>query len=299
MTLISLVIAFALELLSAVPARERADAWFDRWRRRLERIFGDSTLWNGTGGVIAALALPVLVVALLQGMLEGVWLGLLGLVFAILVLTYAMRYRRLDTLVDRYADAVESGDHESAAEAARELLALEEDRSGDVRTMSEAVLIQANHRLFAVVFWFVVLGALGAALYRLTWQLAQLVPGSGQGPSSAFVGAARRLLGILDWIPVRLVAMSYALSGSFEDALHEWRSAPVAQDNWVEAHYDLLRHTGLAALQPDRYAREEAESGSEPAFEPAMVRAARGLVLRTVMIWGIVIALMTLAGWSD
>lgn len=300
MTLITIVIAFALELLSSAPARARFDAWFERWRRRLESAFGDGALWNGTGGVLLTLALPLVAVGLLQGLLQGVWLGLLGLVFAILVLTYGLRYRGLDILVDRYGDAAESGDHDSAAAAARELLAIEEDRGADVRTMSEAVLIQANHRLFAVVFWFAVLGAIGAVLYRLTWQLAQLVPAQGAGPSPAFVGAARRLLGILDWIPVRLVGAGYALSGNFEDALHEWRMAPPGPDNWVEGNYDLLRRTGSAALQPERYAADEAGGAEEPTrYEPAMVRAARGLVLRTVVIWGIVIALMTLVGWSD
>ena len=300
MTLITIVIAFALELLSTAASGASVDRWFESWRQRLDRAFGDGALWNGTGGVLLVLALPVIVVALVQGFLHGVWLGLLGLVFAVVVLAYAMRYRRLDLLVDRYCDALASGDHDTAADAARELLALDEDRAADVRTMSEAVLLQANHRLFAVVFWFAVLGAVGAVLYRLTWQLAQRVPEGQHGLSTAFVGAARRLLGILDWIPVRLVAAGYALSGSFDDVLHEWRTAPMRSANWVEGNYELLRNAGTAALQPERYARDE--GGDAPAgvdYEPAMVRAARGLVLRTVIIWGIVIALMTLAGWSD
>ena len=299
MTLITIVIAFALELLGMAPGRGRADGWFERWRRRLDGALAGGGVWDGTGGVLITLAVPLLVVGLLQAFLQGVWLGLLGLVFAVLVLGYSLRYRTLDTMVDRYCDALEAGDHEGAAAVARAFLALPEGAPVDVHTTSDAVLIQANHRLFAVVFWFAILGAVGAVLYRFTWHLAQLIPGEEHGPSTAYVGAARRLLGILDWIPVRLVGAGYALSGSFEDALHEWRTASVAPNNWVEGNYELLRRTGSAALQPERYARDEGEPGATLLHEPSMVRAARGLVLRTIIIWGLLIALMTLAGWAD
>lgn len=298
MTLIVLVIAFAIELLSDRADRWRSDNWFADYSRGIAARFDPQSIWNGPAGVAAVLALPVLVVLLVQALLQDGLLGLLGLLFALGVLLYSLRYQGLDRALDRSCDALEAGDKESARVAAASLGADADgaDVSGDLST---AVLLQSQHRLFAVLFWFAILGAVGAILYRLTWVLAQPRADQAETEPDAFRASARHLLAILDWVPLRLLALSYALAGSFDDAMHEWRTAPAAEHDLFAANYELLQSVSLGALRADRYEAEEDDVLQVPGrIDVSVVRAARAMVMRSVMVWGIVVALFTLGGMA-
>jgi AmpE protein len=178
-----------------------------------------------------------------------------------------------------------------------------------VQTVSEGLLVQANDRLFGVLFWFFVLGPVGAVLYRLSWGLA-IAEDSGLDDTEmdeeaapalpGFTEAATRLYAILAWAPARLGAGAYALAGSFEDAVHQWRNYyQRSTDSRLESNDEVLRAAGSGALQLDRYVvqTEEAHEGDVP-LEPAAVNAARGLVLRALVIWVATIVVVTLALWA-
>lgn len=298
MTLIVLVIAFAIELLWERVQRWRSDRWFEDFSRSIAARFEGQSIWNGPAGVAAVLALPVLAVALLQSLLQGDWLGLLALLFGLAALLYSLRYQPLERALDRCCDALESGDRDSARQAAEELGAsVGEEDAADV--LSTAVLLQSHHRLFAVVFWFAILGAVGAVLYRLTWVLAQRRADEEETEPQMFRATARHLLAILDWVPIRLLALSYALAGSFDEALHEWGAAPAADNDLFDANYELLQGVALGALRPERYQDEDESMFQVPGrVDVSVVRAARSLVMRSAMLWGIVVALFTLGGMA-
>lgn len=298
MTLIVLVIAFAIELLWDRVRHWRSDRWFEDYSRGIAARFGSESFWNGTAGVAAVLALPVLAVLVVQSLLEGDWLGLLALLFGLAVLVYSLRYQALERALDRCCDALEGGDRESARLAAQDLGASVDDAdAADV--LSTAVLLQSHHRLFAVVFWFAILGATGAILYRLAWVLAQPRSDGEETEPTLFRASARHLLAILDWLPIRLLALSYALAGSFDEAIHEWGAAPEAEHDLFDSNYELLQGVALGALRPERYQDEELSGLDVPGrVDVGAVRAARSLVMRSAMLWGIVVALFTLGGMA-
>src|SRR5437763_143791 len=72
----------------------------------------------------------------------------------------------------------------------------------------------------------------GAVLYRLATLLAEEwraeMPRGDITPLArdrgAFGRPAREVLGVLDWVPVRLTALSFAVVGDFEDAVYCWRT---------------------------------------------------------------------------
>ena len=159
----------------------------------------------------------------------------------------------------------------------------------------EALLGRVNERLLAILFWFVLLGPLGAVFYRSVSQLKSLqmeYPEAG-----GFNEAAARLKLILDWLPARLTAVCYALSGSFVDAIHAWREE-MTQSNGTSLTRNraVLTRTGLGALQlHDFYADAGAEIDTETVTRH--VEHAHALIRRTVITWLTVLALLTLAGW--
>jgi len=148
------------------------------------------------------------------------------------------------------------------------------------------VLVDANDRLFAVLFWFILLGPLGAVMYRSAAVLQQQRSDDG----GQFADNVAWLHAVLVWLPARLLALTYALSGHFDAAIEGWREVHDEHPQGSEGSEQVLAVTGMGALG---LRDEDFEEAGKPA-----VRAAMRLVWRTLTIWLVIIALLTLAGWA-
>jgi AmpE protein len=159
--------------------------------------------------------------------------------------------------------------------------------------------VQANNRLFAVIFWFVLLGPFGAWTYRVTdlirRRAAFNVTRDGENETrERFLRAARLCHGWLAWLPARLTALGFALAGSFDGALRVWRTPAADRDHRSsELSEMLLARVGSGALALER---REGESDVLRAVRGA--HAVKGMILRLLIIWAAVIGAMTLYGWS-
>ena len=207
-------------------------------------------------------------------------------------------------------------------------------RSEIVRHVIEYSVLAAHRHVFGVLGWFSVLaalglGPLGAVLYRMSefvaryWRYKSKSGQAGEGPSPALQAAASTAWGVIDYVPARVTALGFAVVGSFEDAIDAWRNhaqrfssdASIA----LQARNDgiILAATsgavnvrlGGAALQttfdPNASAgflagnastldgATQATPGREP--EVAHLRSIVGLVWRSVVLWMVLLALLTLA----
>ncbi len=165
-----------------------------------------------------------------------------------------------------------------------------------------------------MLFWFVLLpGPAGAVLYRAVALLAAQwrgpVPGVEPSPlvqsRSAFGRPARLLQDVLDWIPVRLTALAFAVVGDFEDAVACWRTQAVrwaTQDGGLTIGILLAAGGGalgvqlggvLPTLTGDPDVRPELGTGET--VEPEVLPSAVGLVWRALVLWLLLILLLTLA----
>ena len=97
--------------------------------------------------------------------------------------------------------------------------------------------------------------------------------------------------GVLAWLPARLTALSYALAGSFEDAVGNWRIAvDRASTGLLDRAEDLLARVGRGSLQPSIAEVPAAE------LDLATARGAWRIVSRCLWIWLAAIAVLVLAG---
>jgi len=162
------------------------------------------------------------------------------------------------------------------------------------QAVTEAVLEQANQRIFAVIFWFVILGPMGAALYRLANHLPALQNTRGE---AVFLPVGERLIALLDWLPARITAFAYAIPGSFEDALFGWRSFHEQRyDEFRTSASGILICTGSGALRLATLLDLEAPADGVTAYH-YLPEAAMGLVWRALVVWLVLLGLFTLAGW--
>jgi AmpE protein len=302
MKLIALLIGLILERLATQLFHLRELRWLDRLIDLGFRQADRYANWPPLLLVMLLAFVLVLPVLLLRLSLGDALYGFPYLIFAVVVLFFSLGPRDIAEEVDEHCAALRSEDPERIRATAKTLL--EKDVPADAeersREVEQAVCIQGNNRLFAVIFWFVLLGPLGAWTYRVTDLIRRRAvfragrDDSGAGAASLVVGAAEDLHGWLAWVPARLTAVGYALAGNFDGALTAWRTPMPRGTEVLHARSEnLLARVGAGAIVLPLVVDENpAEHGMRRAT------AAKRLVLRSLLIWAAVVAAMTLYGWS-
>ncbi|ANB02163.1 regulatory signaling modulator protein AmpE [Ectothiorhodospira sp. BSL-9] len=312
MSLITILIAVVVERLTHAIENLRRFTWLTRVTGMI-RARAEGFGLGGTAALVVTLAVPLVIVAVIFHLVGGMLAGIVGLLLGLIVLLFCLGPQDLSRQVDAYLEAGAMKDEDREMKHARELLG-EDNVPGDAAERSSAVLQKAlsesNPRLFAVLFWFVILGPLGAVLYRLSHlmqaPMAQEKPAAAaegeQGKAGedkpqaeptedGFRQAAVRLVALLDWIPARLVALGYALTGTFDRAFPVLRSnftGPLA--GMAEQNERLLRDAGSEAVQLDDVDMKD------PLEARSAVERASNLVFRTLIAFVAVLALLTIVG---
>jgi AmpE protein len=295
MSLIIIIISLALELAVGRWQHLRKLAWVTFYReslfRRLPLRWTDG--WRGLGLLLAPIILLLLSVQyLVTGHMHGMWELLLGVV----VLTYCLGPEPLNDLLMQYIHACEQQNVTQARAIAKKFL------SGSIPQnihqlslqVTRAAFYEANKRIFAVLLWFLVLGPLGALLYRVVVFLAEDdEPEAGGTPVSAQASVVHA---IMDWLPARLLGLTFFLTGSFDDALHSWRKSTEAGGNLHEMNRALVIKTGCAAMR-----HEVDDSVEHPErlneYDLQWLRTARLLIIRSLIVWLALMAFLMLAGF--
>lgn len=295
MNLIALLIGLLVERTAtrALHLRELRwmDPYFDAFFRLFQRVPSPTAYLAGA----VAIVLPVLPVFGLALAFRDVLHGLVYIAFAAPVLAFSLGPRDLGKEVEEYADAVTRGDKEAAGHLERALteseIAAEPGRR--VLAVEEAVLVRANSRIFGVIFWFMVLGPSGAWLFRVAdlmrrravFEASRARAAGAEEP--AYLVVSQSLFGVVAWLPARLLALGYAMAGSFEDAVSDWKSYyATCSDKFFHVNDEILAYAGRGAIRE----RFDTQSSLQPVHE------AMRLVKRTLLIWLTAISLLTVLG---
>jgi len=285
-TLVAVILTLLLGHFAKPLAALRQHQWFVDWLDLLGREGGalrNAALWFGLG-------LPLLALAALQWLLAGWVYGLPSLLIGIAALFYAWGPRDLDLDVEAVIDA---DGHEARSEAAKPLFPQREDAVVEGGPLVEAVFRCALWRWFGPLFWFLLLGPVGAVGYRLIALAAQgearrRLP-EGQGRSAA------TLLGFLDWPVAQVMTLTLALAADFDAVIGAWRAWHVEGVRLGLGHLEAAARVSVAI----ELAEEEAYAADGPAQAPALLelRDAMSLVWRILVIWMGVLALFVVAGF--
>ena len=286
MTLIIILIGMAFEHFVGVADEIRRFAWFNRYINWLENRLARYPLWNGAAGVIISLAGPLLLVALLSWGLSELFLPL-GLVFALAVLVYSLGPKYLNPQLDDLIKALEE-DNEQHIEGLLNEFSIQGINAEDDQQLIENILVEANERLFGVLFWFIVLGPLGALCYRMTCQLWR----QQSDIHGYYSESVRDLYNILNWPTARLMALGNALTGNMVDAVESWRAA---EEQSLAVNQAVICASGLGALNFQQQEIEEPEMIIENRIY--WLRALQGLLNRSLLAWLTILGIMTISGW--
>lgn len=242
------------------------------------------------GALWAALAVVLLPLALLQWLLAGWSWGLPALLLGVLVLFYAWGPRDLDLDVE---DVVDAEGAEARRHAARHLFPLGGEVVCEGGPLVEAVFRCALWRWFGPLFWFFLLGPLGALGYRLVALAAQGEARRRLGPEQG--GQAAKLLALLDWPVAQLMTLTLALAADFDAVVQAWRHWHAEGLRLGLGHLEAAARASVAI----ELAEDALDAHDGPAQAPALLelRDAMSLVWRILVLWLGLLALFVVAGF--
>lgn len=305
MSLLALIAALLLEQVVPLSSRRFLEQWPTDYAAFFRRHFDAGERAQGRiAWLLASVPLLALLwflyVLLLDRHAVFAW------AFCVLVLYLSMGFRQFSHYFTDIHQALRDND----LQRARELLGEWSGKSCNelnpeevVRFTIERALLAAHRHVFGVVFWFVVfmllgMGPLGAVLYRLAAFLG--VSWRGDGGDAPFGAFARQACRALEWLPLRVTAISFAIVGNFEDTIDCWRTQAA---EWPEPDEGILLAGGAGALGVklgqtivlDAQPVYRPEIGSGDAADIEHLQSAVGLVWRTVVFQLFLLLLLTVA----
>ncbi len=298
MTEILLAVLFAVALDRFLPDRQgiKPFAWYRDWAESIEERFNGGKRSHGVGAVLLAIVPIVTAVALARYILGELGLGL-KFIFDVFVLYLCLDIYRLGKTANGVAEGLLAGDVHEANTQLRDLTgkgSTELNEASIARATVEGVLKQGNSLVVSPIFWFIVLGPFGAILQRLS-SILDMLWGHRYERFAEFGWAAARFDDLLGWIPARITALSYALMGSFEDALHCWRKR---MGVWSDINSGPLLASGFGAMHmqmsesmPDLSEYED-RSIDMVVPDASHIRRVVALVWRVLLLWLVIGILM-------
>lgn len=198
---------------------------------------------------LAMTILPLLIAAMLvRFAIKGVLYGFISLLFELVVLVYCLGPQNLWADAFSCISAITRGDNHTVADKLKTSFGITDITYSQSlhRHLFNDIFIAANRRVFAVIFWYVILGPIGALLYRSVTQASQ--DGVKPEMNLQIAQSARMVESILDWLPVRVFTFLFALGGHFVQVLSFWRTKVM---NGIESNEILLTECGARALGED------------------------------------------------
>ena len=299
MSQILIAVLMAIVLDHLIPDRQgvKPFVWYRDWAESIEERFNGGKRAHGVGAVILA-TIPIIAGVFLIHYVLGQIGWIFRFAFDVVVLYLCVDVHRLGKTANAVSSALESGDYDEANEKLQDLTgkgAPEKTEAGIARATVEGVLKQGNSLIVSPIFWFILFGPVGAVLQRLSCILDSLW-GHRYERFAEFGWAAARFDDLLGWIPARVTALSYALMGSFEDALHCWRKRVGV---WSDINSGPLLASGFGAMHL-QICEAEIEGEYEERISDLTVIPDAGhvhrvvaLIWRVLLLWLVVGILMT------
>lgn len=235
--------------------------------------------------ILVSTIVPLLLGIFLIEYIIDDWLyGVVTLLFNLLVFLYCLGPQNLWADAFACINALVQGDTNFAADKLRTAFGITNTRSVQSlhRELLNHIFIAANSRVFAIVFWYVLLGPIGAILYRMVTLCSNR---SNQNTIPELSQSAYTVEAVLDFVPIRILTFIFALGGHFVHVLNCWRQQVLLGMSHNES---LLIDCGTAALNHEDQAKLPEDGTAE--------KGAIGLLDRTFVIVLVLIAIGGLVG---
>lgn len=325
MSFFAVLFALALEQLKSWTRDTRAHEAALAWCRWTARNFDAGSPQHARVVWWLSVAVPAALVWLLHLVVAHFSL-LLALALNVAVLYLTLGFRSFSHYITDIRAALERGDESTARRLLAEWLHLDASELPQTEVLRHVIehgLLAAHRHVFGVFFCFVVfaalgLGAAGAVVYRISEFMSRYWAYQSSSLQAPTNEELRRVsadyFALVDFLPARLTAFGFAVVGNFEESINGWRRDAGL---WRQPNEGVILASAAGAVgvqlgghaapgvTPDRsktFATGTAQgatdsTASTPGIAPVLghLRSVVGLVWRSVVLWMLLLALMTLA----
>lgn len=259
------------------------DNWFARYREMTAGVT------NSTLRLLLLVALPVLSVFAVLWLLAPILFGLPVFLLSVALLLYSLGRGDFQILLKLYLNSWQRADLEGAYQHGRgfstELCETGADNALQLHlSVRKAMFYQGFERWFAVVFWFVLAGPAVALAYRLLFLLANDDQLKQQDRDRAAA-----VLVYMEWLPVRLLGLAFAVIGNFDSCIASLRE----HFNSQLPSADLLDKVGMKAL-PVYLPEGQVDGEQFIKLAAEELSAVQHLLSRSLLVWVCVVAVLQL-----
>ncbi len=308
MSLFALIAALLLEQLQPLSSRKYLQGWLSGYVSFFQHQFNGGEHKHGKVAWLLAVVPLLTGVVLLYGLLHKVH-PVFAWAFNVLVLYLTMGFRQFSHYFTDIHQALRDDDLDKARNLLsrwRGIHSHELNAEEVARITIEEALIASHRNVFGVIVWFVLFsvaglgGAAGALMYRLGQFLRSQWTDEDAVEPGEFGNFARRTFYLLEWLPIRMTAATFAIVGNFEDTAYCWRNQAAS---WPDSEAGILLASGAGALgvrlgmpvPQGGLLLDRPELGVGDDADVDFMRSTIGLVWRSVVFWMILLMLLTLA----
>ena len=312
MKFLALLMMLLLEQIRPLRAGNAVHAGYAQVAQVLRQVWDAGQTRHGVMAWVVAVAPLTLLVLVADGLLTRIS-GVLAVLFSAGVLYVTVGFRRFSNYFNEINGLLKSGEV-AMARAQLQLWRNADcsalDSNAVARVAIELGLMSSHRYVFGPVAWFLLLGPAGAMLYRTAALLhehwcARVAPDTGL--SDEFAQFSARAFEVIDWLPARLTAASFAAVGNFQDAVDCWRAQA---SRWKDASQGIILASGAGALGVKlggdlQHASHETEGAAADQLRPDLgtgddadadyLSSAVGLIWRALGLWMLLAGVVTIA----
>jgi len=302
MSFISILFALLLEQARPLAQINPVHNTIRTWVRWVMKNFDAGKPHHGWLAWALSVLVPTLLVFAIHWTLVWTLGWIAAVVWNIAILYATLGFRQFSHHFTAIRDALDEGDEVQARQLLAQWMRIDAStlpRSEIVRHVIEHSILSAHRHVFGVFGWYTLLAAFGmgpagAVLYRVSEYVTTFANRPAQPtshPVSAAVQANAAAAWVaIDWLPARITALGFAFVGSFEEAVDSWRKHAATYPNDSDG---VVLAATAGAVNVKLGPKERESTGQTP--EPVHLRAVVGLVWRTVVMWMVFLALLSLA----
>ncbi|QJD98895.1 CobD/CbiB family protein [Massilia forsythiae] len=313
MTFFSILCALLIEQLKPLRADNQIYIGIKRLAMRIEAWCNAGQVSHGRLGWLLMMALLMLPTTIVYWLLAHYNLVFLTFAWNVLIVYLTLGFRHYSHYFTTIQFALNAGDEAQARRLLAEWTKVDTVAMGSseiARLAVEKALVTTHRNVFGVFFWFLMpLGPACAVMYRVAEYLARAWNEPDHMRNEAFGQFAARAFYWIDWVPVRLTAIAFAVVGNFEDAIYAWRNFA---HRWAEESRGIILAAGGGAMgvrlgtpyeNAARFVPLDAAtadlSGSEadelPGEQPNVrsLQSTVGLVWRALLLWMLLLLLLS------
>jgi len=317
MTFFSILCALLIEQLKPLRADNLIYAEIKNFAMRIERWFNAGDASHGRLGWILMMATLLVPTAAIYWVFIRYDLIFAAFAWNVLIVYLTLGFRHYSHYFTSIQLALNAGDEAGARSLLAEWTRLDTvgmDAPEIIRIAVEKSLITTHRNVFGVFFWFLMpVGPACAVMYRVSEYLARAWNEPEHMRNEAFGQFAAKAFYWIDWLPVRLTAIAFAVVGNFEDAVYAWRNFA---HRWTDEARGIILAAGGGAMgvrlgTPNENASKvlpldaatvdssDSEADVLPGEEPNLraLQSTVGLVWRALLLWMMLLLLLSGAAW--